>query len=78
MVLIATMSIIGTLYASHSVHAASGAARWVVIVAIYIFAITYCMSTLFGAPYSLMFQKFRGKHLTYNQFSVGVVNQSLR
>lgn len=46
LLLTATMVLIGSLYASDSVHKSSGAARWVVIVTIYIFAITYCMSKL--------------------------------
>ena len=38
------MAIMGTLYASKSVHSSSGAGRWVVILMIYIFAIVYSMS----------------------------------
>ncbi|KAL1626920.1 hypothetical protein SLS54_002458 [Diplodia seriata] len=36
-----TMVLIGSLYASNSVHGDHGAARWVVIVAIYVFAIIF-------------------------------------
>lgn len=39
-----TMALIGSLYASNSVHKSTGPARWVVIVSIYIFAMSYCMS----------------------------------
>ena len=35
------MLIIGSLYASKSVHASDGVGRWVVIVLIFVFAITY-------------------------------------
>lgn len=38
--LTASMLIIGSLYAANSVHA-TGAGRWVVILAIFIFALTY-------------------------------------
>lgn len=38
------MLLIGSLYAAGSVHSDHGAARWVVIVAIYIFAISFCMT----------------------------------
>ena len=37
----ATMFIIGSLYATNSVHAHSGAGRWVVIVLIFAFALSY-------------------------------------
>ncbi|KAI9702867.1 MAG: hypothetical protein M1836_008081 [Candelina mexicana] len=40
----ACMTIIGSLYASDSVHANEGGGRWVVIVAIYIFLVFYCMT----------------------------------
>ncbi|MCJ1351909.1 MAG: hypothetical protein MMC33_001893 [Icmadophila ericetorum] len=43
LVLSAAMVLIGSMYASNSVHPHSGAGRWVVIVSIYIFAVTYCM-----------------------------------
>ena len=36
------MFIIGSLYASDSVHANSGSGRWLVIVLIFVFALTYC------------------------------------
>lgn len=36
------MFIIGSLYAAGAVHGDHGAARWVVIVMIYIFAIVFC------------------------------------
>lgn len=39
-----TMVTIGSLYASNSVHASHGVARWVVVVFIYIFALTYSIS----------------------------------
>lgn len=38
------MTIIGSLYASGSVHGTYGAGRWVVIVMIYIFALTFSVS----------------------------------
>jgi MFS family permease len=43
-VLSGCMLLIGSLYASDSVHATYGAGRWVVIVAIYIFALGYSTS----------------------------------
>jgi sugar porter (SP) family MFS transporter len=43
-ILATCMLLIGSLYASNSVHGDYGAARWVVIVAIYIFAITFSVS----------------------------------
>ncbi|KAI5250310.1 general substrate transporter [Aureobasidium subglaciale] len=43
-----TMFIIGALYASGTVHGDHGAARWVVIVLIYIFALTYCTTWAVG------------------------------
>ncbi|KAI4728547.1 general substrate transporter [Aureobasidium sp. EXF-10728] len=43
-----TMFIIGALYASNSVHGSHGAARWLVIVLIYIFALTYCTTWAVG------------------------------
>ncbi|KLJ11357.1 hypothetical protein EMPG_13380 [Blastomyces silverae] len=46
--LAATMALIGGLYASNSVHPASGAGRWVVIVSIYLFSITYSMTWALG------------------------------
>jgi sugar porter (SP) family MFS transporter len=44
LILTTCMLIIGSLYASNSVHSDHGVARWVVIVAIYIFAITFSVS----------------------------------
>lgn len=41
LILATCMAIIGSLYASDSVAPNSGAARWVVIVLIFIFALTY-------------------------------------
>ena len=38
------MFLIGSLYASGSVHTTHGAARWVVIVTIYVFAVAYNVS----------------------------------
>jgi hypothetical protein len=38
------MFLIGGLYAGNAVHASFGAGRWVVIVAIYIFAVIYSLS----------------------------------
>lgn len=38
------MILIGGLYAGHTVHGSSGAARWVVIVAIYIYIVIFCIS----------------------------------
>lgn len=43
-----TMFLIGTLYASGSVHADHGAGRWVVIILIYVFAIIYSMTWAVG------------------------------
>ncbi|KAI5207499.1 general substrate transporter [Aureobasidium subglaciale] len=43
-----TMFIIGALYASGAVHGDHGAARWVVIVLIYLFALTYCTTWAVG------------------------------
>ncbi|KAI1385889.1 general substrate transporter [Hypoxylon trugodes] len=43
-----TMFLMGTLYASHTVHPSAGAARWVVIVCIYLFAVIYCVSWAVG------------------------------
>ncbi len=42
------MLLIGSLYAAGSVHSDYGVARWVVIVAIYIFAISFCMTWAIG------------------------------
>ncbi|PGH00037.1 DNA-directed RNA polymerase III subunit RPC2 [Blastomyces parvus] len=42
------MALIGSLYASNSVRPASGAGRWVVIVSIYLFSITYSMTWALG------------------------------
>lgn len=44
LILTTCMLVIGSLYASNSVRGDSGAARWVVIVAIYIFAIAFSVS----------------------------------
>jgi len=38
------MFVIGSLYASNSVHHDAGSARWVVIVLIFVFAITYTVT----------------------------------
>ncbi|KAI1210210.1 general substrate transporter [Annulohypoxylon truncatum] len=43
-----TMFLMGALYASSSVHAGTGAGRWVVIVCIYAFAVIYCVSWAVG------------------------------
>jgi len=43
-VLFACMAVMGMLYATENVHAGTGIGRWVVILMIYIFAITYSMS----------------------------------
>ncbi|THW39446.1 general substrate transporter [Aureobasidium pullulans] len=43
-----TMFIIGALYASGVVHGDHGPARWLVIVLIYIFALTYCTTWAVG------------------------------
>ena len=42
------MFVIGGLYAGNTVHGSSGAARWVVIVSIYIFAAIFCISWAIG------------------------------
>ncbi|KFY17269.1 hypothetical protein V492_00787, partial [Pseudogymnoascus sp. VKM F-4246] len=47
-VICACMALMGSLYASNSVHATTGAGRWVVIVLIYIFVLAYCMSWAVG------------------------------
>ncbi|TAQ89296.1 hypothetical protein B7494_g2383 [Chlorociboria aeruginascens] len=44
LVLFSCMSLMGVLYATKSVHSTYGAARWVVIVSIYIFAISYAIT----------------------------------
>lgn len=44
----ATMFLMGGLYAGGAVHADEGAGRWVVIVAIYVFAVVYCVSWAVG------------------------------
>lgn len=44
----ATMFVIGALYAAGVVHGTYGAARWVVIVLIYVFALTYCTTWAVG------------------------------
>lgn len=44
------MLLVGALYASHNVHAATGAGRWAVLVAIYVFVIIY------SATWSIAFQ----------------------
>jgi sugar porter (SP) family MFS transporter len=43
-----TMFLIGALYASGVVHGDHGAARWLVIILIYIFALTYCTTWAVG------------------------------
>ncbi|KAL3484490.1 putative transporter [Aspergillus germanicus] len=47
-VLATIMALIGSLYASGSVQPDTGVARWVVIVSIYLFAITYCITWALG------------------------------
>lgn len=42
------MFIMGALYAGNAVHASTGAARWVVIVSIYIFAVIFSLSWAVG------------------------------
>lgn len=44
LILTTTMLVIGSLYASNSVHPSSGAGRWIVIIAIYIYAISFSIS----------------------------------
>ena len=39
-----SMALIGSMYASESVHETYGAGRWVVVVMIYLFTVCYCMS----------------------------------
>jgi len=41
-ILAASMYTIGSLYASSGVHAGQGVGRWVVVVAIFVIALTYC------------------------------------
>lgn len=43
-----TMFLIGTLYASNSVHANYGAGRWIVIILIYLFAVIFSMTWAVG------------------------------
>jgi len=43
-----TMFLIGALYASGVVHGTHGAARWIVIILIYMFALTYCTTWAVG------------------------------
>lgn len=43
-ILASSMFLIGTLYASNSVHAGHGIARWVVIVSIFVIALDYCFT----------------------------------
>lgn len=38
------MLLIGALYAAGAVHTSTGAARWVVIVAVYVYVVFYCVS----------------------------------
>ncbi|KAL3451865.1 putative transporter [Aspergillus insuetus] len=47
-VLATIMALIGSLYASGSIQPDTGVARWVVIVSIYLFAITYCITWALG------------------------------
>ena len=44
----ACMILIGSLYASHSVHGSYGAGRWVVIVMIYLFAVFFSITWAVG------------------------------
>ena len=54
------MFIIGSLYATHSVHAHSGAGRWIVILLIFIFALTYCATWgIVGKIYASEIQPFQ-------------------
>jgi sugar porter (SP) family MFS transporter len=48
MALATCMLVIGSLYAANTVYGDRGAARWVVIVLIYIFALVYCMTWAVG------------------------------
>ncbi|KAL8792634.1 MAG: hypothetical protein Q9195_004762 [Heterodermia aff. obscurata] len=48
LVLFTCMAVMGTLYASDSVHSDSGAGRWVVILMIYIFSVVYSMTWAIG------------------------------
>lgn len=45
-ILSASMALIGSLYASRSVHESYGAGRWVVVVTIYLFTVCYATSKL--------------------------------
>ncbi|KAI9752997.1 MAG: hypothetical protein M4579_005382 [Chaenotheca gracillima] len=47
-VLSLAMALMGTLYASHNVHADTGAGKWVVIITIYVFAVAYNMTWALG------------------------------
>ena len=44
LLLFSCMILIGSLYATDSVHATYGAGRWAVVVTIYVFAVSYCTS----------------------------------
>ncbi|KFY65135.1 hypothetical protein V496_02778, partial [Pseudogymnoascus sp. VKM F-4515 (FW-2607)] len=48
LIICSSMALMGSLYASNSVHANSGSGRWVVIVTIYIFVLAYCMTWAVG------------------------------
>jgi len=48
LLLFCTMTLIGSMYASDSVHADYGVGRWVVIVTIYVFTVGYCMTWALG------------------------------
>lgn len=48
LVLTSCMLLIGSLYASNSVHGTYGIARWVVIVTIYLFAASFCATWAIG------------------------------
>jgi MFS family permease len=67
----ACMLLMGMLYATNSVHADYGIGRWVVIVTIYIFAVTYAMSK--PSPHHKPFNKV----LTINH-SMGPRRKALR
>lgn len=68
-ILSASMALIGSLYASESVHESYGAGRWVVVVMIYLFTVCYCMSK----PVVKLLQSF-GPSLTspFQAWAVGV------
>ena len=78
------MFVIGSLYATDSVHAKSGSSRWFVILLIFVFALTYCATWgIVGKIYASEIQPVQTRaaansvaqglnfvsHITYNIFT---------